>query len=314
MFFVSDMIDMWLKHLSYCKNLSRNTVDSYEQDLKLFREFLSGYRGCKNEDVDIIAIDKCDVRAWFLSRMKCGHNAKSISRGLSAIKSYLSYLQMCGAQTDSHTEIMLMKSPRVKKSLPRPVKPDDIYRIIDSIRAFRKMSWEVKRDRAILVLIYSVGLRISEVLGIEVDDICDGSIRVYCKGGKNRYVPLLDCVSNLIREYLDEIPNHIVRSKYLFLNSRGGRISRGSLELLVSKIRKLMSMDKSVTPHALRHSCATHLIEQGADLRHVQELLGHSSISSTQIYSDVANSYMCQVYGKCHPLSLLGHDGDTQNE
>lgn len=299
----TNYLDKWRQYMMHSKDLSRNTVESYMSDMNLLLNFLAKYNNCAAEEVNLFCINKLVVRAWFLSRMKDGNNAKSIARGLSAIKSYLGFLHKNGIFNDDHTFIMSMKPPKIQKTLPRPIKIEDIHKIIDAIQYFRKDSWVIKRDRSILTLIYSVGLRISEALSLNCDDLCGDKLKIYGKGGKIRYVPLLDCVKDNIQMYMSERPMCAKHSNALFVNKNGGRVSPGAIESIVKKVREYNMLSNNITPHAFRHSCATHLIEHGADLRHVQELLGHSSISSTQIYADVTNAYMCKVYDQCHPLS-----------
>jgi integrase/recombinase XerC len=293
--------DSWTKCLLNARSLSLNTVMAYASDLKLFVNFLRNYNA---EDVSIEHLknlEKRDMRAWFLRRKERGESSRTIARGLSALKSFLKYMVEIEVITGS--DILSMRPPRIAKSLPRPLSVTQINGILNVIHDVKQTEWIIKRDRAILLLIYSVGLRISEALSLDKIDITctENFMTISGKGGKKRRVPIIEAVRNVILEYLDlcEFPE----AKALFINKFGNRISKEAIQKLVRKARTLLGLSDNVTPHALRHSCATHLMESSGDLRSIQELLGHSSISSTQIYADVAQKYVSDIYEKCHPLS-----------
>jgi integrase/recombinase XerC len=196
-----------------------------------------------------------------------------------------------------------MRPPRIEKTLPRPLSIKQINDILATIKDIKQTEWIVKRDRAILVMLYSVGLRITEALNINRCDIVNSSgfVDVVGKGCKVRTVPLIDPIRSIVVDYMSSCPFR--DSKVLFVNKYGEKLSASAIQKLVYAARKLLGLSDSVTPHALRHSCATHLMENGGDLRSIQELLGHSSISSTQIYADVARRYITAVYDECHPLA-----------
>jgi integrase/recombinase XerC len=248
-----------------------------------------------------------------------------------------------------------MRPPKVSKALPRPLTIDQINGVLDTVGTLKQTGWIIKRDRSILALIYSVGLRISEALSLNRSDILmsSGFVNVVGKGSKVRSVPLVGEVRDVIMDYISSVepggvlPKQSVYedfegrtqrrtavysdvhedsssdsdvqrtietqpgkgsngSEALFVNKDGKRLSASSIQKLVKAARKVLGLSATVTPHALRHSCATHLVECGGDLRSIQELLGHSSISSTQIYADVAQRYISDVYDKCHPLAMRG--------
>ena len=298
---LNNFVESWMKYLKSSCNLSSNTVSSYHSDIKQLVSFLERYKGggCSLDEFKILT--RGDIRAWFLQRKNCGESSKTISRGLSAVKSFLKFLIKEGKIENS--EVLVMKPPKVGKSLPRPLNISQINDIIDSISDIKQTSWIVKRDRALLALIYSVGLRISEALNLNRDEISESteSLNILGKGGKVRVVPIIDSVKSVIFEYLYSC--EFKNSEALFVNNRGERLTPSSIQKLIRKSRQLLGLSDKVTPHALRHSCATHLMENTGDLRGIQELLGHSSISSTQIYADVAKKYIAEIYDKCHPLS-----------
>lgn len=298
---LQNLIEEWLRYLKSARNLSTNTVEAYRSDIKQLVSFLQEYSG-EPVSVDYIcSLARSDIRAWFLFRKNANETAKTISRGLSALKSFIRFL--IHDKKIENSIVLSIRPPKVEKSLPRPLNISQINNIIDTIRDVKQTDWIAKRDRALLVLIYSVGLRISEALNLDRDDISysTDSLTILGKGGKSRVVPLLDPVKTVIFEYMNS--HKFDDSVALFVNNRGDRLTASSVQKLLKKSRELLGLSSKVTPHALRHSCATHLMENTGDLRGIQELLGHSSISSTQIYADVAQKYIAEIYDKCHPLS-----------
>ena len=294
-------ITSWQQYLGRSLNLSKNTVNSYTSDLKLLIFFLEGYKEEKCDIDELKNLGKLDVRAWFLSRKNAGESAKTISRGLSAIKSFIKFL--IKEKQIENSAVLSIKPPKVEKTLPRPLNISQINDIMTSLSDIKQTGWIIKRDKALLTLIYSVGLRVSEALGVDRDEFLTSSesIVILGKGGKMRVVPIVETVKSVVLDYLDTCP--FTDATALFVNNRGERLTASSVQKLVKKSRRLLGLSDKVTPHALRHSCATHLMENTGDLRGIQELLGHSSISSTQIYADVAKKYIAEIYDKCHPLA-----------
>lgn len=298
---LQNLIEEWLRYLKSARNLSTNTVEAYRSDIKQLVSFLQEYSG-EPVSVDYIcSLARSDIRAWFLFRKNAKETAKTISRGLSALKSFIRFL--IHDKKIENSVVLSIRPPKIEKSLPRPLNISQINNIIDTIGDVKQTDWIVKRDRALLVLIYSVGLRISEALNLNRENISysTDSLTILGKGGKSRVVPLLDPVKTIIFEYMNS--HKFDDSVALFVNNRGDRLTASSVQKLLKKSRELLGLSSKVTPHALRHSCATHLMENTGDLRGIQELLGHSSISSTQIYADVAQKYIAEIYDKCHPLS-----------
>ncbi|MDR3031081.1 MAG: tyrosine recombinase XerC [Holosporales bacterium] len=294
-------IASWKEYLNNSEFLAKNTVESYIMDMELFIRFLTNFKSETVTKESLTSITKQDMRAWVLHRKNKGDSEKSISRGISSIKSFLRFSIKTNVIKES--DIISMRSPKIKRSLPRPIPIDKINDILLSINDIKKTNWIIKRDKALLILIYSVGLRISEALGLNRADIenCGDFINVLGKGSKIRMVPIIDKVKETILNYIKHL--EFKNSEALFVNRFGERLSASAVQKLIRKSRKSLGLPDSVTPHALRHSCATHIIENGGDLRSVQELLGHASISSTQIYSDVAKKHVSDVYDKCHPMS-----------
>jgi integrase/recombinase XerC len=296
------IIEAWLKDLRNSRGFSENTVKSYSCDINLFIDFLKKYKTEEFSMTDVMHATKQEVRAWFLYRRNNGDTESSIARSLSALKSCLRYCVETGAIHDS--PVIMMHSARVGKSLPRPISGSKINDIIESVCVLKTRSWIIARDKALLALIYSVGLRISEALNIKRADIVGsaGSINILGKGGKNRTVPLLPEIRSILEEYISYPDTPC--SEFLFVNGNGNRLSASSVQKLVQRARRLLGLPETLTPHSLRHSCATHIMESSEDIRGIQEILGHSSISSTQIYADIAKRQISNAYDKYHPLSI----------
>jgi integrase/recombinase XerC len=291
----------WARYLGTSKSLSNNTIDAYLSDLILLIDFLRQYKAENISIEHLKNLDKRDIRAWFLNKKKNMRSTKTMARGLSALKSFLQYL--IEIKLIQGSEILTIRPPKVEKLLPRPLLTSQINDILNIVHGIKQTEWIIKRDRAILLLIYSVGLRVSEAISLNRSDVPPSAsfININGKGGKVRQVPLLKSVSNTIQEYVNVCD--FGESTALFVNKFGNRLSQREVQRLMEKARTLLGLSENVTPHALRHSCATHIMENSGDLRGIQELLGHSSISSTQIYVDVAQKYVSEVYERCHPLS-----------
>ncbi|GHT88424.1 tyrosine recombinase XerC [Alphaproteobacteria bacterium] len=302
---LKELAKNWLSYLFNSEFLSKNTVDAYEQDLALLVEFLEYYKSKTINREDLLFITKQEIRSWILFKKNKGNSDKSCARGLSAIKNFLKFC--IKNKLIEHNDITDMKAPKIRKNLPRPIAIDKINDILGAIYVLKKTDWIIKRDRVLLFFVYSVGLRINEALSLNKSEVLDAGefISVFGKGGKARMVPIVDKARELILDYIKS--SGFEESKALFVNRFGERLSASAVQKLVKKAREMLDLPDSVTPHALRHSCATHIIESGGDLRSVQELLGHASISSTQIYSAVAKSHLLDVYDKCHPMRRKRH-------
>ncbi len=305
-----EMINSWKRYLQYSRNLSIHTVSSYYSDLNQLILFLKEYKNKEIDLKDFVDLVKNDIRAWVLYRIKKPETPRTISRGLSSIKSFISYL--IENKFLKRSELTNVKHPKIPKLLPRPLSIKQINDIIFSISDIKQTDWIIKRDRALITFIYSVGLRISEALNLNREEFISSRdyINISGKGGKFRIVPLIPVVRETIKDYLNAC--EFKTSEALFINNRGERLSASALQKLIRKIRNNLNLSEHVTPHALRHSCATHLMEYSGELREIQELLGHSSIVSTQIYADVAKKYITEVYDRCHPLSRENRKDNQQ--
>ena len=295
--------ERYLDHLSVERGLSGNTLDAYRRDLRRYVAFLS------RRDVEQPgAVDEGAIRSFVASLSASTHGpqerpyrATSVARALSAVRSFHRFLLREGVTT--RDPAVGVAHPRLPRSLPRPLPVDDVRRLLEAPDPTTPAGL---RDRAILELLYGSGLRISELTGLDVDDIDveSASLRVLGKGGKEREVPLGSFASAAVTAYLirgrPALASGASRGA-LFLNARGGRLSRQSCARSLTRYVRLAGIDRRVTLHTLRHSFATHLLEGGADVRVVQELLGHASVATTQIYTLVTSQHLREVYESAHP-------------
>src|SRR5688572_19667614 len=295
--------ERYLDHLAVERGLSENTLVAYRRDLRRYVGFLED-RGVER----LHAVDEGIIRSFVASLSASTHGpddapyrATSVARTLSAVRSFHRFLLREGlADRDPAAGI---PQPRLPRSLPRPLPVEDIRRLLEAPDGASPLGL---RDRAILELLYGSGLRISELTGMDVDDLDleVGSLRVLGKGGKEREVPLGSFGRDAVGAYLSRGRPALAGAASrgaLFLNARGGRLSRQSCARLLGRYVRLAGIDRRVTLHTLRHSFATHLLEGGADVRVVQELLGHASVSTTQIYTLVTARHLREVYEESHP-------------
>jgi integrase/recombinase XerD len=295
--------ERYLDHLSVERGLSGNTLDAYRRDLRRYVAFLS-----RRDVEEPEAVDEGAIRSFVASLSASTHGpeerpyrATSVARALSAVRSFHRFLLREGVTT--RDPAVGVPHPRLPRSLPRPLPVDDVRRLLEAPDPTTPAGL---RDRAILELLYGSGLRISELTGLDVDDIDveSASLRVLGKGGKEREVPLGSFASSAVTAYLTRgrpaLASGASRGA-LFLNARGGRLSRQSCARSLTRYVRLAGIDRRVTLHTLRHSFATHLLEGGADVRVVQELLGHASVATTQIYTLVTTQHLREVYESAHP-------------
>lgn len=293
-----DKIEEFYKYLLYEKNYSTKTVVSYRHDIDDFIDFMINIlKKDINKDTFII-LEHRDFRSWLSHRSFMGLSARTNARALSSIKSLFKFLEK---KYDIFNEIIFkVKTPKFKKSLPKNVNKNNIFKMIQCIKDFNKNEWEVKRDVALFILLYCCGLRISEGLNLTKSSfIDDNKIKVLGKGKKERILYLLPIVVDLINDYKKNCPHDT--DKFLFVSKTGKQYSAVVFTKLIQNIRIALNLPDNITPHSLRHSFATELLSNGADLRVIQELLGHSSLKTTQIYTHINVNDMLRVYEITHP-------------
>ena len=292
----------WINHLTNIKKLSQNSVISYKNDLSKFLIFFQDYIEKNIGLKEIENIEISEFRSFLTHRRNSEISSNSIARNISALKSFFRFLIKNNKIKES--SVFNLKSPKLKKSLPRPINVDLAIQVIKQAEEIEDEKWIGLRNKAILLLLYGCGLRISEALSLNHDDIQnEDHILIKGKGEKERIVPMMPYIKKGIENYLEACPKEIISGEALFIGKRFSRLSPRIIQYALEKIRTALSLPETATPHALRHSFATHLLDSGGDLRTIQELLGHSSLSTTQKYTKVETSKLLDTYKKSHPLA-----------
>jgi integrase/recombinase XerC len=303
---MQEYLDRFEEHLKYERNVSEHTLRNYLSDLKQFHDYLCPLdAGGRRPEVDIRQVDHITIREYLATFYKDNHKKTSIARKLATLRSFFKFL--CREQILEMNPAKLVASPRLEKKLPKVLSKDDMERFIESPDGETVLG---KRDRAILELLYGAGIRVNELTGLNLEDVDfrNQSVRVRGKGRKERIVPFgskakeaLDIYMEVRGELLLESPVDDRDPEILFYNYQGTRITTRSVGRMVDKYVKECALSMDISPHSLRHSFATHLLDNGADLRAIQELLGHALLSTTQIYTQVSMERLMEVYDKSHP-------------
>lgn len=298
---VKEKISQWQSWLKDERRYSIHTLDAYSRDLAIFLQFLEEHLG-KIPTLKIL--QKADVRTFraFLSNRNAKYIEKSsTARELSSLKNFYHWLAQ--NKIIDNTSLSIISSPKQGKILPKAIDVNDTFNVLEIVKDFSKQEWQGLRDVAILTILYGCGLRISEALSLNMGDINHNNfLKIKGKGNKERLVPVLPIIREKIDAYLSACPYNIKNGEALFLGARGERISPRIIQRNLEKVRRYLGLNDNLTPHALRHSFATHLLANGTDLRSLQELLGHASLSTTQRYTDVQIETLKKEYSKSHPL------------
>ena len=292
----------WLEQLEKTRRVAKLTVEAYERDSRQFLSFLCQHLGHRPDISDLSELRVADIRSFLAYRRNEGVGSRSLGRGLAGIRSFFNFLTRAGLADVPAARVV--RTPKQPKSLPKPLNIADALHIVDKKTQLDDEPWVASRNAAILTLCYGCGLRISEALSLTPADFSDKnatSIYVTGKGGKTRLVPVIPAVHEAIDDYLSCCTFILPPDQPLFRGVRGGKLQRAIVERAVQQLRSSLGLPDSVTPHALRHSFATHLLSRGGDLRTIQELLGHASLSTTQIYTGVDTDRLMEVYKKAHP-------------
>ena len=301
-FILQKIYQDWLSNLRNIKGLSDNTLEAYKIDIIKFIYFLRNYLGNDPSLNDLRKLTNNSFRGYLAEQKNLGISNVSIARQISSLKSFFNYL--IKIKKIDNSPILNLKGQKQKKSLPRPIIADLAIEVIKEAKNIDDEKWIGQRNQTILILLYGCGLRISEALNLNYSDITSNDYLVIKgKGNKERIVPIMDYIRDSIVNYIKVCPFEFSNSDPLFLGKRRKRLSPRIIQYALEKIRVSLSLPETATPHALRHSFATHLLENGGDLRTIQELLGHSSLSTTQKYTKVENSQLLNVYTKTHPLA-----------
>jgi integrase/recombinase XerC len=295
----SALVERWGRYLAHDRRRSPHTVRAYQATAHRLIDFLGEYRGERIEPEALTGTGAADLRAFLAFRRTSGLGAASAARELSGVRAFLKY---AAEQLGSAPNVPRTRAPRRPKTLPRPAAPDEVTALAHDAAAYGSEPWIGARDLAILLLLYGAGLRVSEALSLTARALPIGqAIRVTGKRSKTRIVPIVPAVKQAIEAYLAECPYPVSGDTPLFLGARGGSLNADLVRRSVRVARKRLGLPDTLTPHALRHSFATHLLARGADLRSLQELLGHASLSSTQIYTKVDAAHLLDVYRHAHP-------------
>ncbi len=297
-----DDIRSFLSYLTVEKGFSQNTVDAYGNDLNQLAEFAEEEAAKRGVMPSWAGFSRQDMLNYMLNLKERGYAVTTQVRKIAADKSFFAFMVDEGKIKQKPTENI--SSPRVGKPLPDAISLSQVRQLLDQPARLSKP--EAKRDRAMLELLYASGMRVSELVSLNLGDVSIGEENVRCfgKGRKERIVPIYRQAAQVVAEYITEVRPHLVRDdaqRALFLNRRGERLTRQGLWQILKEYAKKAGLGKTITPHTLRHSFATHMLSGGADLRSVQEMLGHANISTTQIYTHLTSEHIRRAYERAHP-------------
>lgn len=295
-----DALQAWLAAQKALRGASQNTVAAYARDVAHFLSFMTEHRGAAQGLARLSRITVSDMRGWMAACRAEGLAPRSLARRLSAVKSFFRWL--AEHQGFDVTTVLATRAPRFERKLPRPLSVVAARDVIDTCEAQSPTPWVAARDMAVVTLLYGCGLRISEALSLTGAALPLGeSLRIVGKGGKERIVPVIAPARAAVAGYARLCPYPPAPQAPLFRGVRGGPLSARAIQKLVAGVRAQLGLPATVTPHAMRHSFATHLLNAGGDLRAIQELLGHASLSTTQAYTAVDSARLMEVYRRAHP-------------
>ncbi len=295
----------WLSHLRAERRLSPKTLEAYTRDVRQCLVFLCQHWGAPVTLVGFAALEASDIRAFMAMRRADDIGSRSLMRALAGLRSFGRFLEREGKGKVG--ALSAIRAPKIAKSLPKPIHVAAAKRFADADERAgeTRETWILARDAAVMALLYGSGLRISEALGLKRRDVPppgEGDVLIVTgKGNKTRMVPVLQNVLQLIQDYAAICPHQLNPTGPVFVGARGGPLSPRIIQLTMERLRGALGLPDSATPHALRHSCATHLLSRGGDLRAIQELLGHASLSTTQIYTGIDSERLLEVYRSAHP-------------
>ncbi|MBE1282046.1 MAG: tyrosine-type recombinase/integrase [Rhodobacteraceae bacterium] len=295
-----DALQTWLQGQKALNGASDHTISAYRGDVADFLAFMTEHHGAPQGLGPVARISVSDMRAWMARTRSTGVSARSLARKLSAVKSF--YRWLAEREGFEPTAVLSTRSPKFTRKLPRPLAQDAAKAVLDTVELQSQEPWIAARDVAVVTLLYGCGLRISEALGLLGRDApLPAVLRIVGKGNKERLVPVLPAARDAVDKYLHLCPYPKEADHPLFRGVRGGALNPRLIRGVMASVRAQLGLPASATPHALRHSFATHLLEAGGDLRAIQELLGHASLSTTQTYTAVDTAHLMDVYERTHP-------------
>ncbi len=294
----------WLSSIQALGGAADKTIDAYRRDVAGFLHFLATHTGGPVATSGLKAVSLTDMRAWMAFERRRGVSARSLARALSAVKGFFRWFGE--RESFEPTAVLATRAPKFQAAIPRPVSTEAARDLISGIDDETTERWIILRDQAVVTLLYGCGLRISEALGLNFSDTpLPEMLRIRGKGNKERLVPVIAPAQQAVTQYLAECPHRFDATSPLFRGARGGRLNPRLIQHRLENLRLALGLPASATPHALRHSFATHLLAAGGDLRSIQELLGHASLSTTQAYTAVDQARLMEVYQKTHPKAQV---------
>ena len=293
----------WQQSLKSERRMAAKTLEAYARDVSQFGQFLRDHLGQPATISDLATLTVSDFRSFMARRRKNGVESRTLARQLSAIRSFFRFAER--NRHFSNAALSALRSPKLSHAVPKPlnIKAARQVAAADVLSTEETPKWLEARDRAVLTLLYACGLRISEAIGLTLSQSKNTPLVITGKGGKTRIAPVLPRVREVLNSYIELCPFPLKPSEPMFRGIRGGPLNARNIQLLIERMRGALNLPDTATPHALRHSFATHLLGNGADLRVIQELLGHASLSSTQIYTEVDRAHLLEQYRKAHAQS-----------
>jgi len=297
---LSAALAAWLGQLSALQGAAVTTVNAYRRDVQRYLGFLVQHRGGVDGLAAVATTSPADLRAWMAEERGRGLSARSLARALSAVKGFTAWA--ADRTGGDATTVLSARGPKFRRKLPRPLSEDGAVAVLSGIGADAREDWIAARDTAVATVLYGLGLRISEALSLTgADHPLPPTLRITGKGGKTRLVPVIPAAAKAVAAYAGLCPFDLQPQAPLFRGARGGPVNPRLIQSAMERVRLRLGLPATATPHALRHSFATHLLSAGGDLRAIQELLGHASLSTTQAYTAVDAARLMEVYEKAHP-------------
>ena len=296
----AEAVRAWLEGQKTLKGAADNTIEAYRRDVFDFVGFMAAHHGAPQGLAALSRISVSDMRAWMARTRSDDVGARSLARKLSAVKSF--YRWLATREGFEPTAVLSIRAPKFQRKLPRPLAEDAARAMIDRVEMQARQDWVAARDMAVVTVLYGCGLRISEALSLTGADLpLPATLRITGKGGKERVVPVIPAARDAVNHYARLCPHPLEADQPLFRGTRGGPLNPRAIQKVMEQARLQLGLPASATPHAMRHSFATHLLNAGGDLRAIQELLGHASLSTTQAYTAVDTARLMQVYEASHP-------------
>lgn len=291
----------WLSSLKSERRMAAKTLEAYARDLGQFAQFISDHLGGAPSNRDLAELAVSDFRAFLARRRMSGVESRTLARQLSSLRSFYRHAEKTGLFRNP--ALSALRSPKLPHAVPKPLSPEKARQVAkaDALATDETPRWVLARDQAVLTLLYACGLRISEALSLTTAQAEATTLSITGKGNKTRLVPLLPAARDAMALYRDLCPFALKPREPMFRGVKGGPLNARNIQLLIVRLRGALGLPETATPHALRHSFATHLLANGADLRVIQDLLGHASLSTTQVYTEVNRAHLLEQYRKAHP-------------